>query len=811
MKKPCTAGLVIFMTIVYMAMMELPIKAQIDITYQEPPEEMVKLVDAPPTPSVWISPDGVWMLLLGQPSLPSIEEVAQPELRIAGLRINPATNGQSRLYFYNSIKLLNIPDGEEFNIEGLPESPRITNLTWSPDGMKVAFSIVKGNGIELWYLDISSKTAYPLTGQVLNDILWTNAFQWFPDSKNLLLKGIIENRGKQPEKPMVPEGPVVSENIGKKSPVWTYQDLLKNHYDEELFDYYLNTQLFKVKLDKEITSIGEKGIIRNFSVSPDGKYILVETIHRPYSYLVPWYNFPVKIEIWDDTGDLIRELADLPLADNIPKGFESVRKGPRSLTWRADTPAELYWVEALDEGDASLEVDYRDRLMRLKAPFKGEPEALMKLKLRYHGIFWGNDEMAVIYEGWWDTRRSVTILFSPDHPEQEQQVLFDRSTEDIYNDPGRFVMKMNPSGFYILETGDKGKSLFLRGNGASFEGNKPFLDKYFPAKQTTKRLWQSSAPYYEYPVHLTDPTNNMIITRRESIDEPPNYFTRNLKTGSLKQLTFFPHPHPELSDISKTLLKYHRKDGVLLTGTLYLPYQDESKNKNLPVLMWAYPREYKSADAAGQVDDSPYRFDRISHGSSLIWLTQGYAVLDDPKMPIIGEGDNEPNDTYVEQLVMSAEAAIDTLVAMGVADRSKIAIGGHSYGAFMTANLLAHSDLYAAGIARSGAYNRTLTPFGFQAEQRTFWEAPEIYFAMSPFMHADKINEPILLIHGEADNNSGTFPIQSERFYHALKGHGATVRLVMLPHESHGYRARESVLHMLWEMNEWMQKYVKGN
>jgi len=811
MKKSYSLCSAISVIIVYIFIIGLPINAQIDINYQVPPEEMLKLVDAPLTPAVWISPDGDWMLLLGQPSLPSIEEIAQPELRIAGLRINPVINGQSRLGFFNSMKLLNISDGKEFIVEGLPESLRITNLIWAPDGMKVAFSIVRQNGIELWYLDIMSKTAYPLTGPVLNDILWTEAFQWFPDSKYLLFKGIVEDRGKQPEKPMVPEGPVVSENIGKKSPVWTYQDLLKNRYDEELFDYYLNTRLFKVGLDKEITHVGEKGIIRNFSVSPDGRYILVEMIHRPYSYLVPWYNFPVSIEIWDETGTLVRELADLPLADDIPKGFESVRKGPRSLTWRSDKPAELYWVEALDGGDASVEIDYRDQLVRLKVPFKGEPEAIMKLQLRYGGISWGTGEMAIIYERWWNTRRSVTILFNPDHPEAEQQVLFDRSTEDVYNDPGRFVMKMNPSGFYVLETGDKGKSLFLRGTGASPEGNKPFLDKYFPAKQITKRLWQSSAPYYEYPVHLSDPNSNLIITSRESVNEPPNYFIRNLKTGKLEQITFFQHPHPELSGISKTLLKYHRKDGVLLTGTLYLPYEDQAKNRNLPVLMWAYPREFKSADAAGQVDDSPYRFDRISHWSSLIWLTQGYAVLDDPKMPIIGEEDNEPNDTYVEQLVMSAEAAIDTLVAMGVADRSKIAIGGHSYGAFMTANLLAHSDLFATGIARSGAYNRTLTPFGFQAEQRTFWEAPDVYFAMSPFMHADKINEPILLIHGEADNNSGTFPIQSERFYHALKGHGATVRLVILPHESHGYRARESVLHMLWEMNEWMKKYVKEN
>jgi dipeptidyl aminopeptidase/acylaminoacyl peptidase len=191
-------------------------------------------------------------------------------------------------------------------------------------------------------------------------------------------------------------------------------------------------------------------------------------------------------------------------------------------------------------------------------------------------------------------------------------------------------------------------------------------------------------------------------------------------------------------------------------------------------------------------------------------VARGYAVFDDPSMPIIGEGDKEPNDSFVKQLVMSAEAAVNKLVELGIADRRKIAIGGHSYGAFMTANLLAHSDLFAAGIARSGAYNRTLTPFGFQREERTYWEAPEVYYNMSPFMHADKINEPMLMIHGHADNNSGTFPIQSERMFAAMKGHGGKARLVMLPHESHGYRARESILHVLWETDQLLENYVKN-
>ncbi len=788
----------------------LILEAQVNITYQYPPDVMKDIVDAPPTPSSWVSPDGKWMLLLGQPSLPSIEEVSQPEFRIAGLRINPLTNGLSRSSYYNSIKIISLKDLEESAITGLPDNPRISDLDWSPDMKKLAFANTVSEGIELWVLDIGSGQARVLTKPLLNMIFRSDPYQWSSDSKSLYFMSVLPDRGNRPQASAVPEGPVVSENIGRTSPVRTYQDLLKNKYDEALFEYYGNSRIMQVNLEGKLATFGNEGMITDLYISPDGNYFLIEKIKKPFSYIVPYYNFPQTVEIWTRDGAHVKTLADLPLADDIPTGFGSVRKGPRSFNWRSDAPAEVYWVEALDEGDASKQAEYRDQVYSLGAPFDTEPVPVLKTSLRFSGLSWGNGNTAMVYERWWRTRRLILSRFSPDNPEKEKELIWDRSTEDVYTDPGSFVQEYNKYGRSVLMMEDDGKTLYLRGYGASPEGDRPFVDSFDLDSKKSSRIWQSRAPYYEYPVYLLDPSGGMLITRRESVSEQPNYYIRNVKKNKLEQITRFVHPHPELSKIKKQFLTYHREDGVLLTGTLYLPYQEDEKNRDLPVLMWAYPREYKSAAAAAQVDDSPYRFDRISYGSSLIWLTQGYAVMNDAKMPIIGEGEEEPNNTFVKQLVSSAKAAIDTLVEMGVADPDKIAIGGHSYGAFMTANLLAHSDLFAAGIARSGAYNRTLTPFGFQAEERTFWEAPEIYFAMSPFMHADKVNEPILLIHGEADNNSGTFPIQSQRFYHALKGHGATVRLVMLPHESHGYRARESVMHMLWETNEWMRRYVKG-
>jgi dipeptidyl aminopeptidase/acylaminoacyl peptidase len=435
---------------------------------------------------------------------------------------------------------------------------------------------------------------------------------------------------------------------------------------------------------------------------------------------------------------------------------------------------------------------------------------LITLGLRYDGVQWGTDSLALVDEWWWKTRRVRTWVVAPGKPGEQPALLFDRSWEDRYNDPGNALMHPNPQGRRVLQTADGGKSIFLIGEGASPEGDRPFLDKLDWSSKETTRLFRSQAPHLERPRLFLDDGKRVVLTFRESRQDPPNYFARTLKGGKLRPLTEFPHPTPQLLGAQKELIRYEREDGVQLTATLHLPPGYDAAQGPLPVLVWAYPEEFKSADAAGQVTDSPYSFDRVGWWSPLLFLARGYAVLDDPTMPIIGEGDEEPNDTYVEQLVSSARAAVDELERRGVGDPGRVAIGGHSYGAFMAANLLAHSDLFRAGIARSGAYNRTLTPFGFQSEERTLWEAPEVYFTMSPFMHVEKVDEPILLIHGDSDNNAGTYPMQSERFYNALKGMGATARLVMLPNESHGYRARESVMHMLWEMSTWLDDHVKN-
>ncbi len=781
------------------------------LEYQMPAQVLADIIDAPPTPGVYLSPDNEWLLLLERPGYPPISEVAQPELRLAGLRINPRSNGPSRGRNLNGLTFQRLKDGEETQVTGLPAEARITGVSWSPDAKRVGFVVNSEDKLSLWFAELKTGEAVRVSPEdmALNAV-YGRPYSWLADGKSFVVRTVPAGRGDAPAEPVTPSGPVVQENLGKKAPARTLQDLLQNPYDESLFEYYTTSQLVRLDIKGKVENLGSPAVFRAVSPSPDGKFIMVQMVQHPYSYSLQEDDFPKKVEIWNLKGELVYLVADLPLQDQVPISFGSVATGRRSFTWRADAASELCWVEALDGGDGGIEAAERDRIFTLKAPFDEEPEALMTLVQRYGGVTWGDGDLAFVVSWWWKTRNLKVWHVKPDDRGFAPAKIQDRSFQDRYADPGQPIMHHGKFGRDVILTADGGDTIFLIGDGASEDGDRPFLDAYDLKTGEASRLFRSEAPYFERPVELVDVKKRKVLTRRESQTEPPNYWLRDLKEGELEQKTFFPDPTPQLAGISKEMITYERADGVTLTGTLYLPAgYDKDRDGPLPMLMWAYPTEFKSKKDASQVTDSPYRFTRVWWGSPMLYLTQGYAVFDDPTMPIVGEGDVEPNDTFIEQLVSSAQAAIDVVVDRGVADRDRIAIGGHSYGAFMTANLLAHSDLFRLGLPRSGAYNRTLTPFGFQAEERTLWEAPQIYFQMSPFMHADKINEPILLVHGEADNNSGTFPMQSERMYGALKGHGATVRLVMLPHESHGYRARESIMHLLWETTTWLDRYVK--
>lgn len=791
-----------------LAALSMLMSAQGSNGYQLPPDAIVSIVDAPQTPSVLLSPDNKTMLLLNRQELPSIADLSQPEMRLAGIRFDPSTNGPSRGQGVNRISAMNTDGTALRELTGLPPSPKLGGVSWSDDSKRFAFTNTTDNTIELWVADIATMTARKIDDG-LNG-LFRRTISWLPDGSLLYLR-TLKNRGKALTASQVPTGPSVQESDGKQGDSPTFQDLLKTVDDERIFEYFATSEL--IRWDGQTSRvIGSKGIITDVSPSPDGEWLLMSLTDKPFSYIVPYYYFPTTTEIWDLEGNITRTLLEKPLQENLPRGYDVVNPGPRSYSWRGDKPASLMWVEALDEGNYyANEMQYHDQVFRLDAPFTGDPVPFVATEKRYQGIMWGNDDLAILMEGLSKSRVRVTSTFSPASPQATMKKISELNSDDRYSNPGSPVTVLNALGRQVLLTADKGRSIYLTGQGASPEGDRPFIDKYDLKTGKSTRLWRSEAPYYETVNEFIDPAKGLLLTVRQSVTDVPNYFIRDMKKGTLKQVTRFENPYPMMAGVHKELVTYKRKDGVDLSFTLYLPAgYDKQKDGPLPTILWAYPREFNDASTAGQVSGSPYSFTRVSPSSVLVYVTQGYAVLNDASFPIVGADGKEPNDTFVEQLVADAEAAINKAVEMGVTDPARVAASGHSYGAFMTAHLLSHTRLFAAGIARSGAYNRTLTPFGFQSERRSFWEDPELYLEMSPFTHATKVKDPILLIHGMADDNQGTFPIQSERYYAALKGAGATTRLVLLPQEAHGYSARESLLHMHWEYMMWLDKYVKG-
>jgi dipeptidyl aminopeptidase/acylaminoacyl peptidase len=782
---------------------------QENIGYQKPSKEILELVDAPLAPTVLLTEDGEHMILLYRDYYKTIAELSEPELRLAGLRINPKTNIGSRTNYYNNIKIKSPKAKDAKQVSGLPKNPRLANLSFSPNQKKVAVTNTTDIGVEVWVLDLETASVKKITEPIVNANLG-DVINWFKDGQSLLVKMLPENR-----KPLIdssesiPAGPTISSNNGKEAQNRTYQDLLKNPNDEFNFEQLALSTLYKVNLDGTISKWKDSDMYRSISFSPDGSYAMIVTIDRPFSYLVTYSRFPSKTSIYKNDGTLATDLLEVPLIEDLPKGFMAERMGMRDLSWRSDKPATLIYAQVLDGGDPENVVEYRDEVFQLEAPFDQAGKSILKTKNRFSGIQWGTDNLAVAYDYWWNDRNTKSYVFDPSNPDVTPTLISDRNYQDVYSDPGNFVTKRTEYGTNVLAL--DGSNAFLTGEGYTEDGQFPFVDQFHLDSQKTTRLYTSKLPNKKESLMEYSPDKDQLLVRIESKSEYPNYYYRSLKgKNGTQQLTFFDNPFTSIENVHKEVITYKREDGLELTGTLYLPVgYDMKKKEKKPMILWAYPREYKDKNSASQNTQNPNEFTYPYWGSPIYWVTKGYVVLDDAAFPIIGEDDEQPNNTFRSQLVANGKAAIDAVDALGYINRKKVAVGGHSYGAFMVGNLLSHSNLFAAGIARSGAYNRTLTPFGFQSEERNYWEAPEVYNTMSPFMHADKMKTPLLLVHGEADNNSGTYPMQSERYFNALKGLGATVRLVMLPKESHGYRAKESILHLLWEQDQWLEKYVK--
>lgn len=788
----------------------MPFDAYALSTWQDAPQPIADMLDSRWYPAVKISPNRRWMARLERPTFPPIELLAQPRVQIAGLQLNPKTRGPAMEYAFERMALQDLQTGKIHPVE-LPENAQIRNLHWSPEGNYLAFTLTQTDGIELWVVEAATATASLLTPPRLNNT-YGQPCSWISESQGLLCKLVPFGQPAPPAAPLVPPGPRIEENLGREAPARTYTNLLQSPNDEALFEYYLSSTLEKVSLSGEREEVISSQLIISARSSPDGEWFMLRTFQRPFSYQVPAFRFPKRIAVMTLDGQEQFRVADLPLADNVPVTFDSVRTGRRIVGWRADRPATLYWVEALDGGDAGQPADSRDAVYQLEAPFSTvAPQQLWTTTLRYEDILWGHDSLAIGYEYWYDSRQLRTWRLNPDDPTQPPVLLNERDVQDSYGNPGSPVMAPGPYRRYTLQLTPEGNGVYMKGRGASPEGVYPFLDRWNLDTNQTERLWQSADPHYEQVVLLWDNSGRQLLTHRQAPTEVPNYWRRDLNTDSAVPLTNFTDPLPWFAGVTRRVVRYRRADGVELSATLYLPPgHDPTQDGPLPTLLWAYPQEYKSRQAAAQVTTAENVFSRPYGYSPLFLLTQGYAILTNPTMPIIGEGNQEPNNTYIDQLTAGAQAAVDFLVSEGISRPNQLAIGGHSYGAFTAANLLAHTDLFQAGIANSGAYNRTLTPFGFQGEQRTFWDATQVYMEMSPFTSAASINEPLLLIHGAEDENAGTYPSQSERLFGALQGLGGTVRWVELPAEGHSYRSREAIGHTLMEMTRWLDIYVKN-
>jgi dipeptidyl aminopeptidase/acylaminoacyl peptidase len=786
--------------------------------YDKPPANILDVLHAPSPPTPVVSPTHDTILLVSWEDYPPMTRVATPFLRLAGVRVEPKNRsrhdtpgGYGITPCATDFVLARVVDGSQVHV-ALPAGGCTGRPEWTADGKRFAFQNIVSDAVELWLGDATSGEVHRVAGVRLNPMLGS-ATQWMADQKTLLVKLVPDGLGPPPPAPVVPSGPSIQETNAEAGQSSTYEnrDTLTNTHDEELFDYYLASQLaFVDAATGTVTPVGKVGAYDDVDAAPDGEHILVTSIHKPYSYVTTFERFPREVEVWGRSGDVLHRVASLPLADRVP--IHGVPTGPRDFEWRATEPATLVWAEALDNGDWKVNVPARDKIMLQKAPFTAPAVEVTRSEQRFGGVLWTERaRTSLLYE--YDENRHWTRTFvvDVDDSQSKPQLLWDRSTDEHYKDPGRPVFRQLANGARVVQL--EGEAIYLSGAGSSLDGDRPFLDRLDLRTQQSERLFRSDKTAFELFLAFTGADTRTFMTWHQSPSDPPNAFQRTLGpavsaagageasyASSTRAITHIPDPTPVVRAIKKRLVKYKRKDGVDLSFTLYLP-PDYKEGTRVPAILYAYPLDYADASKAGQVTGSDETFTRLRQYKLL--LLAGYAIIDQAAFPIVG-------DPYLEQLILDAKAAVDKAVELGVADPERIGVTGHSHGALMTANLVAHSDLFRAGVATSGSYNKTLTPFGFQNERRSVWEAQSVYLKVSPFFFADKLKTPLLIIHGEDDANPGTTPLQATKLYEAVRGNGGTARLVMLPHEPHWYSAMESNEQLVYEMLRWFDKYVKN-
>lgn len=820
MKRIIATGAILFVITAVLCVSSASAQISIDkvesaSAWQSPSDEIMKVLHAPQLPWVWTAPTGEYMFLADPVLYPPLAEFAALMHKLAGIRVNPAINGNHGRHGGTSPRLVRVKDGVTTPLN-LPESSEVHDVEWTVDGQHFALTVGHSDHIGLWIGSVDGNVT-KIENLALNPLLGSSV-SWLPDQKQLLISR-IPSRGPAPEPPVIPVGPEILEGVGASArSTYEARNLLTTVHDDALFEYYTTSELVIVDPGTgKVNVIGKPAPYIKAEFSPNGEFILIERLVVPWSHEVAWWRFATEIEVWNNEGDLVANIASLPLANEIP--IHGVAEGPRSVEWRPTAPHMLFWVEALDGGDPVAKVSHRDRLMRLDAPFTSKPQEVFRAEHRIQPWknAWGSKVgMLMLTER--ERIRRWRYVWLLDVDEGTSRQWYDLDEGDRYGNPGNPMFRPLENGRWVLR--QNGDAVYFRGSGATDKGDRPFLDLRHLESGETERLFRCDPNRYEYFVAFAGDENHFVLRSESAVDVPNYYlatFGKDIKadegeanrTLEREPITRFEDPTPQLREIEKRIVRYEREDGVPLSFQLHLP-PGYKEGTPLPTVIYAYPLEYSGAATAGQVSGSAQRFMRLYGPSHLYFLLNGYAVLDRTAMPMLGDPETTYN-TFVPQLVADAEAAVSKAVDMGVTDPERIGIIGHSHGGLMVANLLAHTDLFRAGIARSGSYNKTNQPFGFQSERRSLFEARDVYIQLSPTFFADQVNEPVLVIHGNDDSNPGTLTFQSEVFFEAVRGSGGTARLVLLPFEDHGYRARESVEHVLWEQLRWFDIHVKGS
>ncbi|MCL1827454.1 MAG: prolyl oligopeptidase family serine peptidase [Candidatus Cloacimonetes bacterium] len=773
-------------------------------TWQQPSHTLTDILNRPNAPNISIMSKQNKLLSRRVEHFTPLEWLALEVARYGEIEIYAESRSKPRASYFSEISIADISDFDtsiSYQRLNLPPNSAFGGEMYSHNQEAFLMFEYRSDKMVLWHVDTATLETKILMEGGLTQTMGNEAI-WLPDNESVLINLIPDDIEKPEKASPVPTAPVVQETTGNTSNIRTFPNLLRNQEEEKLFEYYASSQLAILNTKTgQVQKISKSGVIQSRSLSPDGRFVLIREIVPPYSYSLPYFYFPAKSYVYEIATAKVFELANHPTRD-LKVGW--VPTGKRSIQWHPFEQSTLVYATALDGGNPDKKVTYRDELRALSFPFRGEGKSFCKTENRFTGIYFIDKDSYIYYDRVWENEDEYTYIVNK---KGKKHLLHKEGRGQVYDLLGSAVSYPMPNGQDALLVIDE--SIYFIGDGLTETGRKPFIDKLSLDAFEKERLIELDDPdfYINIQNFYGKDTSKAVISKQNKYT-PPNTSIIDIATkNTLLQLTENKDMVPEITNLQRRVIRYEREDGVQLSGVLYLP-QNYDGTKRLPLLMSAYPREFADSSIASQSRHTENRYVRPFGSQNIYMCLDDIAVLENASFPVIGTLE-DVNKTYLEQTISNAKAAIDYLDSQGIIDPDKVVIQGYSYGAFMVLNLLAHCDLFAGGIAQNGAYNRTLTPFGFQSERRTLWEAREDYLRLSPFLFVNQIEKPLLLIHSMADQNTGTFPLQSRRLFEAMLGNGKVCRFVQLPLEGHHYRAKESHLQVLSEFEAFFTKYIK--